>query len=86
MLSPFGELKDCVVIVEKMTQKSKVRETFAAPWEQLTFCVLDGQHTPDWQHSTACEQYGVHVHVHSCSEAASRAAVQQQVSAMLSQH
>lgn len=24
MLSPFGELKDCVVIVEKMTQKSKV--------------------------------------------------------------
>jgi len=23
MLSPFGELKDCVVIVEKMTQKSK---------------------------------------------------------------
>lgn len=25
MLSPFGELKDCVVIVEKMTQKSKVR-------------------------------------------------------------
>jgi hypothetical protein len=25
MLSPFGELKDCVVIVEKMSQKSKVR-------------------------------------------------------------
>jgi hypothetical protein len=24
MLSPFGELKDCVVIVDKMTQKSKV--------------------------------------------------------------
>jgi hypothetical protein len=26
MLSPFGELKDCVVIVEKMSQKSKVRD------------------------------------------------------------
>jgi hypothetical protein len=24
MLSPFGELKDCVVIIDKMTQKSKV--------------------------------------------------------------
>jgi hypothetical protein len=29
MLSPFGELKDCVVIVEKMTQKSKVRHTWS---------------------------------------------------------
>lgn len=25
MLSPFGELKDCVVIIDKMSQKSKVR-------------------------------------------------------------
>jgi hypothetical protein len=25
MLSPFGELKDCVVIVDKMSQKSRVR-------------------------------------------------------------
>lgn len=24
MLSPFGELKDCVVIIDKMSQKSKV--------------------------------------------------------------
>lgn len=31
MLSPFGELKDCVVIVEKMTQKSKVRVRL---WQQ----------------------------------------------------
>jgi hypothetical protein len=31
MLSPFGELKDCVVIVEKMSQKSKVSSSVRNP-------------------------------------------------------
>lgn len=36
MLSPFGELKDCVVIIDKMTQKSKVC-TAAAFYDSITF-------------------------------------------------
>lgn len=38
MLSPFGELKDCVVIVDKMTQKSKVRCMGSAFRPTLPLC------------------------------------------------
>lgn len=47
MLSPFGELKDCVVIVEKMSQKSKVRPLCVQGTDSMCW-----QGSYSWQHST----------------------------------